>query len=58
MIIPIVLKVEQEQKLIKTLRSYKKTISWSIEYLKGISLLIYTHHWTKELTLFPNLKEL
>ena len=56
-IIPTELKVKQEKMLIKTLRSCQKTIGWSIEDLKGISPLIYTHHWTKELTWFTNLKE-
>ena len=43
MIISIALTEDEEQKLLKILREYKKAIAWSIEDLKGISPSICMH---------------
>ena len=43
-IIPAALTEPEEQKLLETLRKYKKALPWSIEYLKGISPSIYMHN--------------
>ena len=42
MIIPIKLKIEQEEKLVETLRSYQKTIGWSIEDKRNKPIDLYT----------------
>ena len=42
-IISIALTESEKQKLLETLRKYKKAIAWSIEDLKGISLSICMH---------------
>ena len=38
------LTITQEECLLEILRRYKKAIGWKISDLKGISLLVYTHH--------------
>ena len=44
---PVIISVRltklEEQKLLETLKKYKETITWSIEYLKGISPSICMH---------------